>query len=341
MKKVTLKDIAIESGFSIKTVSRAINDYPDIKKETKEKILEIVMKNDYRPNILAKSLRDRKSYTVGYIISDTMNEFFWDVAYAIENEFKKHNCGILTCFSNNDPDIELEALKLLISRQVDGIILAAIGSNCEYIHKIIEEFNIPVVVIDNKVKGLKCNVVLHDNINGSFLLTKHLLEHGHKDIACISGPINETSGKRRVEGFKKALNEFHIKPDNELIMVSDWTILGGYNSMKQLFKNRVKKPTAIFIGNSVMALGALKALRELKLRVPEDVALVSFDSLSFIEATNPPLTTLERSDYKIGQAAAKVLYEKIINKENKEIEEIYIETGLFIRESCGCKQRVN
>ena len=241
MKKVTLKDIAIESGFSIKTVSRAINDYPDIKKETKEKILEIVMKNDYRPNILAKSLRDRKSYTVGYIISDTMNEFFWDVAYAIENEFKKHNYGILTCFSNNDPDIELEALKLLISRQVDGIILAAIGSNCEYIHKIIEEFNIPVVVIDNKVKGLKCNVVLHDNINGSFLLTKHLLEHGHKDNACISGPINETSGKRRVEGFKEALNEFHIKPDNELIMVSDWTILGGYSSMKQLLKNRIKK----------------------------------------------------------------------------------------------------
>lgn len=341
MKKATLKDIAKESGVSIKTVSRALNDYPDINRKTKARILEIAKKRDYSPNLLAKSLRDNKSYTIGYIISDTMNEFFWDVAYAIESEFKKYKYGILTSFSNNNPSVELEALKLLISRQVDGIILASIGSNCEFIREIIEKLNIPVVVIDNKVKGLKCNVVLHDNINGAYLLTKHLIEHGHKEIACISGPQNETSGKRRIEGYIKALQEFNLKTHDDFLKISDWTISGGYQAALQLFKAKQKKPAAVFICNSVMALGSLKALRELDLKVPQDVALVSFDSLNFIEATNPALTTLERSDYKIGEAAAKLLYENILDRDNskKEVKEIYIETGLSIRESCGCKGR--
>ncbi|MHB1346561.1 MAG: LacI family DNA-binding transcriptional regulator [Candidatus Humimicrobiaceae bacterium] len=340
MKNIRLKDIAKEAGVSIKTVSRALNDYPDINKDTKKIILDLAKKYDYRPNILAKSLRDKKSYTIGYVISDTMNEFFWDVAFAIEKEFKKYNYGILTCFSNNDPKIEIEALKLLISRQIDGIILAAIGENNEFVREVIEKLNIPLVVIDNKIKGVKCNVVLHDNIKGSYLLTKHLIEHGHKDIACISGPFNETSGKRRIEGFRNALDEFRIKSNDNFLKISDWTMSGGYDSTMKIFENSGNKPTALFIGNSVMALGSLKALRELKFKVPEDVAIVSFDSLSFIEATNPPLTTLERSEYKIGETAAKILYENILNKEDKKIKEIYIEAKLHIRDSCGCKEGV-
>jgi len=339
MSKATLKDIAKESGVSIKTVSRALNNYPDINKDTKVKILEIAKKYDYSPNLLAKSLRNNKSYTIGYIISDTMNEFFWNVAYAIENEFKKHNYGILTCFSNNDPEIEIEALKLLVSRQMDGIILAAIGRNCDFVREIIDKLEIPLVVIDNKIKGLKSNLVLHDNINGALLLTKHLIEHGYKDIACIAGSIGDTTGKKRLEGYMQALTSFNIPINKELIKVSNWEISGGYDSTIELFNSSKIKPRAIFVANSIMALGSLKALRELNLKVPEDVALVSFDNLSFIEATNPPLTTLEKSDNKIGETAAKILYENILNKENKEIKEIYIEAGLSIRESCGCKER--
>jgi DNA-binding LacI/PurR family transcriptional regulator len=141
------------------------------------------------------------------------------------------------------------------------------------------------------------------------------------------------------EELKKALDEFNINTNDEFIKISDWKISGGYNSTIQLFRNSSKRPTAIFLGNSIMALGSLKALRELNLKVPEDVALVSFDSLSFIESTNPPLTTLEKSDNKIGETAAKILYENILNKENKEIKEIYIEAGLSVRESCGCMER--
>ena len=336
---MTLKEIAKIASCSIKTVSRALNDYPDINMDTKKKILKIATDYDYTPNLMAKSLRSKKSYAVGYIISETINEFFWDVAFAIDKELRKHNYSILTSFSDNNPEIEAEALKLLVSRQIDGIILAAIGKRYKYVKEIIEKLKIPCVVIDNKIEGLKSNFVLHDNRNGAFLLTEHLIKHGYKDIACIAGDIDESSGKERLEGYTEALKKFNIPVNKDLIRISNWEIKGGYDSTIELFKNPKIKPRAIFISNSVMAMGTIKALREMKISIPEEVALVSFDSLSFIESMSIPLTTLEKIDNKIGETAARIIFERIIDKDDKKIEEIYIKAGLFIRESCGCKER--
>jgi LacI family transcriptional regulator len=336
---MTLKEIAIIAGCSIKTVSRALNDYPDININTKKKILKIATANNYTPNMMAKSLRSKKSYVIGFIISETVNEFFWNVAFAIEKEVRKHNYSILTSFSDNNIEIEIEALKLLVSRQVDGIILAAIGKRNNYIKEIIKKLKIPCVVIDNKVEGLKTNFVTYDNKSGAFLLTEHLIRHGYDNIACITGDIEESSGRERLEGYTEALKKFNIPKNKDLIRISNWEMQGGYNSTIELFKNSKIKPRAIFISNSVMAIGTLKALREMKISIPEEVALVSFDSFSFIETMSLRLTTLEKIDNKIGEMAARMIFERITNKELSKIEEIYIKAGLVIRESCGCKER--
>ncbi|MBC7333563.1 MAG: LacI family DNA-binding transcriptional regulator [Actinobacteria bacterium] len=341
MGNTTLRDIAIRTGFSVKTVSRALNNHPDISEETKNKILKVAEELSYRPNLIAKSLRQKKAFAIGYVIPDITNEFFGEVALAIESEFKKHNYSLLTSFTNSNPELEVEALKLLMSRQVDGIILATVGTTGNFIKEIVEGLKVPIVVIDNRVKGYKTNVVLHDNVKGAYLLTQHLIKHGHKDIACISGPLLETSGKRRLEGYKNALTEAGIEIDEELIKVSDWKISGGYQSTLELFIDSHKKPTAIFVGNSVMALGSLKALRELKLRVPEDIALVSFDNLRFTEATYPPLTTLKKVEDKIGVIASQMLLKKIKSKDLANIEEVLVDAELCIRESCGCKAGVD
>ncbi|MBN2072824.1 MAG: substrate-binding domain-containing protein, partial [Actinobacteria bacterium] len=179
-----------------------------------------------------------------------------------------------------------------------------------------------------------------DNINGAYMLTEHIVKHGYKNIAYISGDTEETTGKKRLEGYLKALNEYGIEAKKDFIKVSSWDISGGYNSTIELFKNSGMKPEAIFLANSIMALGAVKALRELSITVPDEVALVSFDNLSFIESMSVPLTTLEKIDDKIGKTAAEILYKNIINPEKKEIKEIYIKAGLVIRESCGCKKGV-
>lgn len=334
-KKIRLKDISDETGFSIKTVSRALNNHPDINKNTREKILKVAERFAYQPNLIAKSLRENKSYAIGYIVPDITNQFFGEVALAIESVFKKRGYSLLTSFTNVDKDKEIEALRILLSRQVDGIIVATIGTTGNYLKEIIEDFKIPIVVIDNKVKGYKTNIILHDNIKGAYLLTKHLIEHGNKNIACISGPLVETSGKRRLEGYKKALAEFNIDYNEKLVQFSNWKIDGGYDSTLKLFKG-THKPTAIFVANSIMALGALKALRELELKVPKDVAIDSFDNLDFTSATNPPLTTLRSIEGEIGKVAAELLLKIIETQDIVNLEEIYIDTELFIRKSCGC-----
>jgi len=339
MDKINLKEIAKIADCSIKTVSRALNDYPDINIDTKKKILKIAKDYNYTPNLIAKSLRSKKSYVIGYIISETVNEFFWNVAHAIEKELRVHNYSILTSFSDNNPKLEAEALKLLVSRQVDGIIMAAIGKRYKHVKEIIEKLKIPYVIVDSKIEGLNGNFVLHDNRNGAFLLTEHLIKHGYKDIACIAGDTEEFTGRERLEGYMEALKKFNMPINKDLIMTSNWEIEGGYDSTIRLFRNSKVKPRAIFISNSVMAIGTVKALREMKISIPHEVALVSFDSLSFVESMSVPLTTLEKIDTKIGETAAKVIYKKIINKDDKKIEEIHIKAGLVIRESCGCKER--
>ena len=335
--KTKLKDIAKIAGVSIKTVSRALNDYPDINASTKDRILKIASDLSYSTNLLAKGLRQQKTTTIGYVFPTITNEFYWAVAYSVEQELRKYNYSILTSFSDYDQEKEIDILKLLISRQVDGIILAAFDKSSNFIKKVIEDYKVPVVVIDNEVNGVKTNLVLHDNENGGYILTKHLVEHGYKNIACITGKSGETSGAKRLSGYKKALVESKIPIRKDYIKISDWTKLGGYNSAVELFKNTKIKPRALFIGSSVMALGVLKALREMNLSIPDEVAIVSFDNLNFVESMNPPLTTLEKSESKIGEIAAKNLYENMVNKDITGFKKILIKAGLCIRESCGCK----
>jgi LacI family transcriptional regulator len=337
MARITLKDIAKETGYSIKTVSRALNDHIDISDKTKELILNVASKYSYQPNLLARSLRQRRAHIIGYVIPDITNEFFGDVALAIEDEFKKQGYCILTSFTDSIPEQEIESLKLLISRQVDGVILATVGTTGQFIQKMIENYKVPLVVIDNEVKGLRTNLVIHDNIRGAYLLTKHLIDHGHKTIACISGPLEEPAGEKRLDGYKKALKESGLRFSNNLVIISDWKIEGGYEATIELFQIKHDKFTAIFIANSVMALGCVKALRELKVKVPDEVAIVSFDHLRFTEALNPPLTTLQSIESEIGKRAAEMLLRKIEDNDPVNIEEVLVGSELCIRESCGCK----
>jgi len=337
IKRIRLKDIADEIGVSIKTVSRALNDYPDINIKTKKKILELADKYSYQPNLLAKSLRENKSFVIGYVLPDIANEFFGDVALTIEKIFRFKGYGLLISFTNSMAELEMESLKLLISRQVDGIILATVGTTGEFVKKIIEDYRIPVVVIDNKVKGYKTDVVIHDNVKGAYLLTEHLIKHGHKNILCVSGPFNETSGKRRIEGYKKALEKYEISPLDQNIIISNWKIDGGYKSSIEIFKDKTDHPTGIFAANSLVALGCLKALRELGLNVPGDVAIVSFDDLKFTSSINPPLTTLNSVENIIGMYSAEILLDKMNNEDNKGVKEVLVDVSLNIRESCGCK----
>jgi len=234
---------------------------------------------------------------------------------------------------------EIQSLKILLSKRVDGIILATVGSTEKYIKKLLYDFKIPIVVIDNKINVQGLYFVLHNNIDGAYDLTKHLIEHGHRKIACITGPLNETSGSERLEGYKKAISEQGIKINERYIRISNWEEDGGFNATIDLIKNNNEKPTAIFTANSVMAIGVYKAIKNLGLVIPEDMAVVSFDDFDFVEILDPPLTTLGQVENEIGLKAVEILLGEI-NKDldiTKIAKEYRFGGELKIRKSCGCE----
>jgi len=333
---VTLKDVARQAGVSVPTVSRVINKQSYIKEITRKKVLEAIEKLSYEPNSIARNLKQGRTSTVGFIVNDVSSSFFGMVALGIERILRKHNYNLILCNTDDRHNLEIDSLKLVVSKKVEGIILATTGSTGEFVKKVIHQHKIPTVVIDNKVKDLKTDVVLHDNVGGAYQLTSHLIEHGHTRIAFIGGSLNETSGEKRLEGYKKALAKNGIPVDYKLVTMGDWKRESGFRLTRKLLSLK-ERPTAIFAANTSMALGSLIALHEQGLKVPDDMALVSFDDLEFAPALDPPLTTLTKVDTEIGIAAANLLLKRMKKKVKEEPTEIYLPTKLLIRRSCGCQ----
>ncbi len=296
----TLKDVARETGVSVPTVSRVINNYKYVRETTRAKVLEAIEKLSYYPNTVARSLKQGKTSTIGFILPDISNDFFGMVAVGIEKVLHKRDYHLILCNTNGKNNLEVDSLKLVISKKVAGIILATIGTTGQLVRKIIRHHKIPIVVIDNKIKGLKIDTVLHDNVGGAQQLTSHLVvTHGHKRIAFVGGPLDETTGEKRLEGYQKALAKNNLPSLEDLIRIGDWRKDSGFRLAKELLK-LPERPTGIVAGNTFIALGILLALRKEGLRVPRDMALVSFDDLEFASALDPPLTTLKSLDTKIG-----------------------------------------
>lgn len=335
-KNITLKDIARISSVSIPTVSRVINNEKYISNEVRERVEAAVKKLNYQPQWAARSLRLRRTHTIGVIIPNVADYFFGSIVLGVENYFRKKEKDIILFNTSNDEKIEERAIKLAISKRVEGIILATICKNVEIISSLIENFGIPIVVTDNRLNIEKIDQVLGDDIGGSHKLIDHLIKvHNYKRIACISGPLDESSGFDKLIGYRKALEDNGLKLKDEYIKIASWKKSMAYSATEELL-NQAKKPEAIYCMNANMLIGCLRYIIENKVKVPEDIALVTFDDYDFVSVVCPPVTTLKRIDLEMGRVAAELLYERIEGKEGN-FKEIRIESELVIRNSCGCK----
>lgn len=337
MKKVRLIDIAEETGFSIKTISRVVNNQGDVHPETREAIMKVVEKYNYSPNPMAATLRTNRTKTIGLVVPDFTNQFFGEVALVIETYCKAQNHSLIVSFSSNTQEGEEEALRLLVSKYVDGILLASVGTTGRIVGEILESHKIPLVVFDNELKDLDTNIVIHDNIQGAYSLTQHLIDHRYTNIACIAGFQHQTSGSERLEGFMAAMQDNRLEVPPTHIIVEDWTSEGGYRAMRELLElDKTIRPRALFVSNSVMALGCYKALIQASLRVPEDIAVVSFDNLSYIESLEPPITTLSSTGQSVGEEAAKLLFSSMHDNDVHSTRRVAIQGTIIKRRSCGC-----
>ena len=332
----TVKDVADLAGVSTATVSRVLNNHPQVADETRSRVLWAMEQLGYQPNRVARRLRMKSTQILGLIISDIANPFFTSVVRGIEDVAYANEYSLFLCNSDEDPAKEALYVDVLQAERVAGIIISPADENSTSCEPLLRNA-LPITVMDRRLRLFDVDTVLVDNVKGACQATSHLIHLGHHRIGLIGGPSQITTGRERREGYEKALSEHGVELDQRLIKIGDFKQYSGYQKACELLEMD-DRPTAIFTANNLMTLGALNAIHEKGLKVPQDVAIVGFDDMPWAPSLDPPLTAVAQPTYELGCTAANLLLRRIADKDRK-IVEMKLEPTLIIRESCGYKEK--
>ncbi len=325
-----MRDVAARAGVSVTTVSHVINETRPVSDELRRRALAAMDELGYQPNRLARSLRRGQTHTIGMIIPDSANPFFAEVARGVEDTSFENGYSLILCNSDGDLDKELLYTNVLTEKRVDGILFVAAGLSTDRILDL-QHQKTPLVVVDRDLPDAAVDSVLTDNAQGGWLATRHLIELGHRRIACITGPSDLTPSADRVTGYRRAMREEGIPIDEALIVKGDFQYDSAYRASIQLLQMQ-DPPTAIFACNDLMAVAVMRAALEQGQRVPDDLSVVGFDDVRLAAFANPPLTTIAQPKHEIGAVAATMLLKRMRNHERPAHRQVF-ETSLVIRKS--------
>ncbi len=332
----TIRDVARRAKVSVATVSRVVNPSThSVTPATRRRVLAAVQELAYHPNVIAQSLKNRASRTVALIVPDISNPFFPAIARGIEDTARQRGYAVLLCNTYEDLAREHAYLQLLRKRWVDGLIFATVGSNTRHLRALREE-GLPVVLVARDVGGITIDAVLVDNLRGAYDATTHLARLGHRGIAHITGPASLRVARDRRRGYEQALSEAGLPGDETLIVAGDFTADGGRAAMVTLL-DRGRQFSAVVAANDLMAIGAMEALRAVGRRIPEDVAVVGFDDITFASLVSPALSTVAQPKYRMGQLAMERLLDLMAGA-SPAGRRIVLEPRLIVRESCGARR---
>jgi len=329
--KITIKDIAKKANVSTATVSKILNNKDErISKGTRERVLIIAKENNYIPNLMARSLVTRKTNTIGLVLPDITNPFFPELARGAEDKANKEGYMIMYCNTDDDAEKESIYLEMLAQKMVDGIILTQ-SANKEGNIESLNKLKIPLVLIDRdiNVKNIKGKVLV-DNFLGAYEAVDYLIKKGYKKIAYITGPLSTTTAIERLGGYTKALEDAGMLINLELIFEGEYKAQWGIDGTNELLSSKVEFD-AIFCGNDLIAVNAIRTLKEKGIRVPNDVGVLGYDNIFLSDMIDPPLTTVNQPAYEMGYEAVKLLIDVLDN--NKEGKTIKLKTNLIIRKS--------
>jgi LacI family transcriptional regulator len=343
--QVTIKDIARELGISPSTVSRALKDHPDISVATKKAVNELADKLNYQPNIVALNLRQKKTNTIGVIIPEIVHFFFSTVISGIEDVAYTAGYNVILAQSNESYQREITDMKALFNSRVDGMLLSISRetTNFDHIESIISK-GVPIVFYDRMYNSPNSSKVIVDDYAGAKEAVNHLISQGCKKIAHINGSPNLIISIDRFRGYTEALEENKIETNEDLIVnCQSGTFEEGKRATHKLLSQK-NIPDAIFAGNDPMAMGAMMAIKEKGLKIPQDVAIVGFSNWFFGELMDPSLTTVDQPGFEMGQEAARLLIRQIEMKDKEDFdpqpETKILKTRLVIRNS-SLKKDIN
>ena len=327
----TIKHVAQAAGVSIATVSRVLSGKSHFSPEVRERVLAAVKELNYHPNRAARRLRSRQSSIIGLIVADIQNPFFTSVTRAVEDMASEQSLSVFLCNTDEDPQKEAMYLALMRDENVAGVILAPTLQAAESFHDSVK-LDVPVVVIDRRVDDADVDSVLLDNADSAYRIVKHLLADGRSRIGAIFG-INSATGRERREGYVRALRDHDREPIPELITYVPARAETGYAAALKLL-TLAEPPDAIFTSNGLLSQGAYRALRESRLKIPDQMGFASFDDTAWTSLVEPAVTVIEQPTYDMGQIAAELLLKRL-EEPTRPARQVTLKGKLIVRHSCA------
>ncbi|HCE2448702.1 TPA: substrate-binding domain-containing protein [Vibrio parahaemolyticus] len=328
----TMKDIAKLAGVSTSTVSHVINKTRFVSEEISERVNNAAKElNYYAPSALARSLKVNRTKTIGMLVTTSTNPFFGEVVKGVERSCYHKGYSLILCNTEGDNERMRQSINTLLQKRVDGLILMCSSLEGERIDVFERYPDIPVVVMDWGPMLFTSDKIQDNSLRGGYLAAKYLIDCGHSEIGCITGPLIKHQAQMRYEGYKRAMNEAGLEFNANWIIESDFECEGGYQAFKKMAE-RGTLPSSIFVSNDMMAMGVINAANELGIKVPDDLSIIGYDDIHIAKFMSPSLTTIHQPKYRLGQAAVETLVRRLDDKSN-EAQVVQLEPTLVVRNS--------
>ncbi|WP_121660765.1 LacI family DNA-binding transcriptional regulator [Metabacillus litoralis] len=334
MKAITISDVAKQANVSKSTVSQYLNKrYDYMSEKTKERISQAIEELGYQPNIVARSLKQKSTSTIGVIVANILHAFSTQVIRAIEDICNEQGFHIIVCNADDEPEKEKNYIEMLTAKQVDGLIIFPTGGNIDLYKRMMKK-NVPLVFFDRVVEDIEASTIMLNNESATKMAVEHLVEKGYKRIGIMTTSIsrNVTPRIERIKGYKKALQENNLDSNEDYIRTLDLHHI--QDGLKQMLSLDFP-PQAIIAGNDLTLMEILKFTKENNISIPEDLALIGIDDVSFASFFTPELTTIAQPTFEMGKRAAELLLNKIKDPDYQEETKVHrFEPELMIRNSC-------
>ena len=326
-----IRDVAALAQVSPITVSRVLNNPERVSPATRARVKAAVEELGYIPNQIARSLRSNRTNTLALVLTDITNPFWTSVARSVEDAASSQGFNVILCNTDEREDKQAEYLSVLLRKRVDGFLFVPARSEPGAV-KSIQRQQVPVVVMDRRVPGAEVDVVRSDSEAGAYALTRYLIGLGHRRIAMLSGPVGVSTAQERVDGYRRALAEAGILLDEDWVREGEFTVESGYDVAGQLLAG-AELPSALLGANNFIALGAMRAIREAGLHIPDDISIACLDDIPAWLVGEPFLTVAAQSPYDLGRQATEMLLRQIREPGQHPVQEILLPTELIVRRS--------
>ena len=334
----SIKDVARHANVSISTVSHVVNRTRFVSDKARTGVEAAIRALDYVPSAVARSLKSNTTKTLGMLIPNCSNPYFAEIVRSVEDHCFASGYTLILCNTDDEPRRQTVYLQVLAEKRVDGLVIISTGEASD-LHALLQGLTTPTVLLDRKVNHVHCDLVETAHLQGGQMATEHLLALGHRRIACIGGPADLSPSAQRIQGWRNALAAAGLATEaNDLLWHSDFSSQGGFDAMQQILQS-AQQPSAVFVCNDLMGIGALSAAHEAGLRIPQDLSVIGFDDIELARFTSPPLTTIVQPKQHIGRLAVEMLLERIQGGRT-DTKQILLQPKLVVRASTATKEKL-